>query len=404
MTLEIREPLEDELPDLAFLANYSFDADRSPEGLEATQRVLRILQPLAAFQHGRLVACLAIAPFAMAANGGDLPFGGIGNVACLPEERRKGYVGRLLRGALELMREQGQVLSGLYTPHQALYRRFGWGLASRLVRYSFSPKDIVLTPGVSPRGGARRVDHEDWASLDDIYCRFIDQRNGYLRRSERWWREAVLRSLYGRKPKHLDVAVWVREDGEWAGYVVYFSRRTGEFSSQLTIRDFTTLDADAYRGLLTYILRHDLNSEIIWAASVDDPLLSLVDDPIRVKTQLWPSMMLRLVDVAKAAADRPCLVESPGQKIVLEVADAAAPWNQGRWRLEAEAGRVEVTKTSESPDLSLDVSVLAALFSGDLSASQAARCGLLTAYSQAALEATDRIFAPRCAPFTSDWF
>ncbi len=85
MTLEIREPLEDELPDLAFAVAYSFDADRSPEGLEATRRVFRILQPLAAFEDGRLVSCLGIGPFAMAANGGDLPFGGIGSVACLPE-------------------------------------------------------------------------------------------------------------------------------------------------------------------------------------------------------------------------------------------------------------------------------------------------------------------------------
>jgi predicted acetyltransferase len=86
------------------------------------------------------------------------------------------------------------------------------------------------------------------------------------------------------------------------------------------------------------------------------------------------------------------------------VADAAAPWNQGKWRLEAEGGQVEVTRTDEVPDLSTDVPVLAALFSGHLSASEAARGGLLSAHSPAALRAADRIFAPHCAPFVSDWF
>lgn len=404
MTLQIREPLEDELPDLAFAAAYSFDADRSPESLEATRRLFRILQPLAAFEDGRLVSCLGIAPFAMAANGGDLPFGGISSVACLPEERRKGYVGKLLRRALELMRERGQLLSGLYTPHYTLYRRFGWMVASHLLRYSFAPKDIVLTPNVRPRGEAKRVSHRDWASLDTVYRRFIDQRNGYLRRSEHWWRAAVLRSITERTPGHLDVAVWVGEDGQWAGYVVYSTKRTGELTSQFTVRDFAALDANAYRGLLTYILHHDLNSEMIWFAPVDDPFLSLVDDPARVKTHLWPGMMLRLVDVAKAIAGRPCLVDTPGRKLVLEVADDAAPWNQGRWRLEAEGGRVQVTKTDEVPDLSSDVSVLAALFSGHLSASEAARVGLLSVQNASALGAADRIFAPRSAPFASDWF
>lgn len=404
MTLEVREPREDELPDLAFAVAYSFDADRSPEGLEATQRVFRTLQPLAAFEDKRLVSCLGIARLAMAANGGDLLFGGIGSVACLPEERRKGHVGKLLRGALEHMRERGQLLSGLYTPHFALYRRSGWELSSRLVRYSFAPKDIVLTSNAPLRGEAKRVGHQDWAALDDVYRRFIEQRNGYLRRSEEWWRAGVLRNLYGRSPRHLDVAVWVREDGQWTGYVIYTTRRTGEFTSQFTIRDFAALDADAYRGLLEYILRHDLNTEMIWAAPVDDPFLSVVEDPGRIKAELWPGMMLRLVDVAKAITDRPCLVDTPGQRLVLEVADGAAPWNQGRWRLEAEGGRVQVTKTEEFPDLSIDVSVLAALFSGHLSASEAARVGLLSVHTASALGAADRIFAPRCAAFTSDWF
>ena len=404
MTLEIREPVEDELADLAFAVAYSFDAERSPDALEATRRLFRILQPLAAFEDGRLVSCLGIAPFAMAANGGDLPFGGIGSVACLPEERRKGYVGKLLRRALELMRERGQVLSGLYTPHYALYRRFGWMVACHLLRYSFAPKDIALTPNVRPRGEARRVSNRDWAALDDVYRRFIDRRNGYLRRSEHWWRAAVLRSLYAETPGHRDAAVWVGEDGRWMGYVVYSTKRTGEWTSQFTVRDFVALDADAYRGLLTYILQHDLNSEMTWFAPVNDPLPSIVDDPARVKTHLWPGMMLRLVDVAKAVAGRPCLVDRPGRKLVLEVTDDAAPWNEGRWRLEAESGRVEVTKTDEAPDLSTDVSVLAALFSGHLSATEAARSGLLTAQSGSALETADRIFAPRCAPFAFDWF
>lgn len=404
MSLEIREPLEDELGELAFAIAYSFNGDRSPEGLERTRRLFRLRQPLAAFEDGKLVAGLGVLPLAIAANGGTLPFGGVSSVACLPEHRRKGYVGKLLHRILELMHERGQVVSGLYTEHFPLYRRYGWILASLVHRYSFAPKDIGLTPSGRPQGQSLRVSRDQWSGLDTLYRTFIARRNGYLVRSEHWWRTGVLRSPYGRRDEPADIAVWARQDGVWQGYVVYFIRPRPDAGSELRVRDFVALDGDAYLGLLHYLLQHDQATEIVWDAPVDDPFLSVVDDPRRVRVQLALGMMHRLVDVAQAIAGRPCLIDTPGESLVLELADTCAPWNQGVWRLEAEGGRVEVKKTDRTPDLSLDVAALAPLFSGLITASEAARSRRLTVYRESALQVADRIFAPRCPPFTADWF
>jgi predicted acetyltransferase len=404
MSLEIREPRDHELDEVAYTVGYAFDGDRSPEALEGYRRLFTVLRPLAAFQDGRVVATLGLLPMAMAVNGGSQPFAGVASVACLPEHRRKGYVGQLLTRALEMMRDEGQVLSGLYTPHFALYRRYGWALARRAVRYSFSPRDIALVASGRPPGEAMRVSEQEWAGLDALYRAFITRRNGYLRRTEQWWRTGVLRNFYERRGSQWDAAVWVTEDNEWRGYVVYEVKNSPDVGHSLRVRDFVALDSDAYVGLVRYLLHHDIASPLQWWAPLDDPFLSLVDDPGRVQVAYEQGMFLRVVDVAGAFAARPCLAEASDESLTLELTDEAAPWNAGCWRLEANAGYTLAQKFEGAPDLSLDVSVLAVLFDGFLCPSEAARGGLLKVHRESALAAAERIFSVICSPFTADYF
>jgi predicted acetyltransferase len=360
-----------------------------------------MLRPLAAFENGRPVANLALFSLPMAVNGGSQPFTGVASVACLPEHRRKGYVGGLLTHALDVMRQEGRVLSGLYTPHFALYRRYGWMLAVRMLRYSFQPRGIALTVA-APRGEAARVSSKDWAGLDAVYREFIARRNGYLRRSEQWWQQGVLRDFFERGKEELDVAVWV-VDKEWRGYVVYKIKAWSDAEPGLRVRDFVALDGDAYAGLVQYLLRHDLVSQLQWWAPLDDPFLSLLDNPEPVEVAYGAGIFLRVVDVAGAFAARPCLADvSAG--LTLELADEAAPWNAGCWRLEVDGGYTLAQKCEGPPDLSLDVAVLAALFNGFLCPREAARAGLMKVHSESALADADRIFAVLGPPFTSDYF
>lgn len=403
MSLEIREPRDHELDEVAYITAYSFEGDRSPEALEGIRRLFTVLRPLGAFQDGQLVASLGLLSTVMAVNGGRQPFAGVANVACLPEHRRRGYVGRLLTRALEMMRDEGQVLSGLFTPHFALYRRYGWILAGRGMRYSFSTRDIALTVPGQPRGEATRVSEQEWASLDSVYRAFISRHNGYLHRAEDWWRAAVLRNFYDRRGGLLDTVVWVGEDDQRRGYVIYDVARASDAGQRLRVRDFAALDGDAYIGLVRYLLHHDIASPLQWWVPLDDPFLSLLDDPGRVEVAYEQGMFLRVVDVPGAFAVRPCLADASA-RLTLELTDEAAPWNAGCWRLEVEDGHTLAQKCEEGPDLSLDVSVLAALFDGFLCPSEAARAGLVKVHSQSALADADRIFAVLGPPFTADYF
>src|SRR5690606_4210668 len=135
-----------------------------------------------------------------------------------PLHRRKGYSGAMMRRSLEVMRERGQVLSGLYTPHPAFYRRYGWEIASEWRSYQFAPKDLRLQVQPSQRGSFRFVPAKDWQSLVDVYAQYAAPGNGTLQRQEYWWKTYVAASPW--RPG-TDVVVWHNDAGVAEGYAIY---------------------------------------------------------------------------------------------------------------------------------------------------------------------------------------
>lgn len=408
MGIEIRPPRDDELDRFHFLVAYAFSGDRTAEGRERMRHVEEMGQPLALFDGGEMVACLRIFPLAMLVNGASVPLGGVAAVACLPEHRRRGYVGQLLRRALALMREGGQPLSALYTPHYPLYRRYGWMVASSALRYSFHPKDLLPALPSRPAGRAYRLSEEEWPTIARIYQRFTAGRNGYLDRSEGWWREARLRRLYDDQRRLNDIAVWADEGGEPRGYLIYYPRRDRRPAAmpedRLVIEEFVALDADAYGGLLRYVLAHDLAHEVLWVGPVDDPLPLAVDEPGRLRREHLEGFMLRVVDVERAVAARPPAAGAPEGAFTVHIADAAAPWNQGTWRIQCQGGRLTAARADGPADLSVGADVFAALYNGFLRPSEAVRSGLAHAAGGDALSLADRILAADHPPFPSDFF
>src|SRR5690349_266533 len=91
-----------------FISAYSFSDDRSDDARERRALVYERDWCLGAFDGDELVAGLAIIPFGQYLHGASIPCGGIASVSCLPERRREGYVGALLRQSLEVMRDTGQ--------------------------------------------------------------------------------------------------------------------------------------------------------------------------------------------------------------------------------------------------------------------------------------------------------
>jgi predicted acetyltransferase len=404
---EIRLARDDELDRVHLVVAYSFTGDRSQEGRERMRHVEELARPLVLFEDGEIVASLRVYDFTMLVNGAPVRMGGVSSVACLPEYRRKGHVGTLLRHALEGMREAGQPLSALYTPHPSLYRRYGWMVAGANLKFTFNPKHVTAYNPSAARGRAVRVTEEDQPVVEQVYTQYSARRTGQHVRSDRWWREAFFRRIYDTERKLADVAVWYNENGDPNGYVCYESHRGQPpmASSKIWLREFVALNGDAYQGLLRYILSHDLADEIFWYGPPEDPLAYAVDDSYQVKREYVDDMMLRVVDIETAVAQRPAAPGSPEGALTIAISDAAAPWNTGTWRIESSGGKLSATKANgTTADIAMEAATFAAVYDGFMKASDAIRSALAEGSDSAAALLADRIFASDYPPNGSDFF
>ena len=95
---------------------------------------------------------------------------------------------------------------------------------------------------------------------------------------------------------------------------------------------------------------------------------------------------------------------APEGTFTIAVSDAAAPWNQGTWRIESAGGRLSATKAEGAAEITTDAATFAAIYDGFLRTTDAARTGLAEVGSVEAAEAADRVFASDYVPFGSDFF
>lgn len=407
MPFEVRNLTLDDYEQAAYLESTAFYSRLTPERVDQMRKWFPPEWTLGGFLDGKLVADVRAIPFVRRNNGGESAFAAVGPVASLASYRRQGYAGRVLTAALAQMRERGQVLSGLFTPHDGLYRRFGWERAEGKIRYVFPPRDVRLR--FRPAGGHSVAgDQGDWQRLERMYEAQMAHRNGPYRRSAAWWEEAVLRDWDGPAPVDREVTIWVNDAGEDRGYVVYQHRPTGVIDSgwerkDIWIRDFIALDADAYLGLWQQMLTHDLAWTVTVTMRPDDPLPDLCVEPQKVTATRSEGPMIRVVDIEKAFAARPY----PGEKaaaFTMRVADRTCPWNEGTWLVESAEGVSKAVRTDAEPDVEMAVNFVAPLFTGYVTPSWAAATGMMKVNRWQAVEEMTRALAVTDIPYSQDFY
>lgn len=408
MTVDYRELSNDDLEQAAHLEAVAFYNPPSEERVEMLRKFYPANWTVGAFIDGRLVADVRTVPAARRINGGSTGFGMVGPVTCLPEYRRQGHVGRLLRMSLERMRDAGQLLSGLHTPHDALYARFGWERAEGKKRYVFRPKDVRLRHA-GARGSLHSVSGDQWPRLDAIYREYARERNGPIQRPEVWWREAVMRHYDERGGIQDNTClVWVDPaDGEDRGYVIYRSMAHpathGFAPNDLFVRDFVALDGDAYLGLWEHLLTHDIANQIVIDVAPHDPLPDLCEDPWKIDVQRTEGAMVRIVDVEQALNRRPHAGDWAAN-FTMRVIDETALWNDATWRIDAAEGSMTAERTEDAPDVELSAGALAPIFTGHMRADTAANAGLLRASRPGVVDELMEAFAVRHPPFSHDYY
>lgn len=403
---EIRPIRPDELETYVRLDAYAFGYEPGEAEIANYRRFLKPEETLAAFIDGRMAAHLVAFGWQMAINGGLVPCGAIADVAVWPEDRRGGLAGSLLRACLASMRERGLSLSMLHPTFYVLYEGFGWTTASENRVYTFRPSDLRFRSAVPSSGWLERLAPESWPAIVPIHERWLAGANSSFVREPTVWEGMALAPFMPGPPRHILRSL--DAGGEAQGYMLHRHPvrigdiAAGDYDQELQVVDLVALTSAAYRALVEYLARHDLIGRVRWVAPPDDAFPTLLTNPAAVKIETRPDVMLRIVDLAPALESRPYL-PGPPARLVLEVADRDAPWNDGTWLLEVESGKARVSPSTAEPDLSVSINLLAALYNGYLSPARAAQVGLLDATS-AALETAARIFAVSAPPHCRERF
>jgi predicted acetyltransferase len=229
-----------------------------------------------AFVDGQLVSTHGAYDFTVRLNGTPIRMAGVSNVGTLPGYRRRGFI-----------REQSCAI--LWASSAAIYQRFGYGLASKWVGYTWDPRYGALT-GPPAEGQADVVTFEEARPIAErLLAEYVTPRNLMIERSEAGWNRIFEPDVDSWKSHQM--AVYRSAAGDPRGYLTFRNREVEDFNhgpnQYMKVGSFVALDADAYRGMWGFLAAHDLVREIEMERVPEDdlaPLMLLEPRTLRRKT------------------------------------------------------------------------------------------------------------------------
>jgi predicted acetyltransferase len=349
--------------------------------------------------------------------GGTVPMAGVSGVVVAPTHRRRGLLTAILDCLHEQALARGEVIAGLTASEGGIYRRFGYGVATRFQTVAV---DAARSAEVASHDAARDAAAGDDADrrrfrllseaeaepvLPAVWDRHRRRVPGEVDRTPGWWAEHALDPESGRDGASARyIAVHHDATGEPDGFVIY--RIAQGFGMDGTrhearIADLAAADDAVEAALLRFVLDTDLVGRGTIRAPVDLPLRWRLGDPRAItvtgeRDLLW----LRPLDVAACLAGRGYATAG---ELTVEVVDDRRPVAGGIFRVEADAdgtaacGRVEAA--GAGGDLSIGVADLGAVLAGGTTWSVLHRSGLVDELRAGAVDRADALFRPYRAAY-----
>ncbi|MDP9235979.1 MAG: GNAT family N-acetyltransferase [Chloroflexota bacterium] len=413
MTLEIRPYREEEteqffrVPAIVF-GNYTGQPRDPAHGVD-----MPLQWTLCAFEDGELATAYGAFPMGMRLNGAKVSVAGVSFVGTLPQFRRRGHLRKIMEADFQRRYEERmEPLAILTASMAAIYQRYGYAVVTNAVRYAIDPRYINFAPSVpKPEGAWREGSKDELPLLQDMYREFTAPRTGYLHRGGILWDTQTfgIGGQPGGAPDFGPSIISIYEEhGEPKGYVAWAAKWFTSFldgagiGQRLWVRDFAWLTPGAYRAMWELFRTFDLVTRVIIDnAPIDDPAPQLLLDPRELNATHRDWLMGRIIDVERTLALRPYGAEG---HIVFELRDEMCRWNAGRWALDAAPEGAKISRTTETAQLTLDVSALVLLLFGQISVTNAVRYGRAEASPGAPIALWDAIWRTAYAPACSNMF
>ena len=408
MAIDIRNCTAEEIPRFVEVLGTAFGGPIPAEELPRFRDLLEVDRTFAGFDRETMVATGGTFSFNMTVPGGSsLPTAGVTMVGSLPTHRRQGTMRRLMRAMIDDAKEREEPLAALWASEESIYQRFGYGLASNQGHIKIERDKTRFLGDPLPVGETRMITLEDAKSvLPPIYDAVLHTRPGMLARSVPWWQSHTLSDPERTRggDSILFCAVFSRE-GEDEAYAIY--RTGGDWDADgvargyIKVNEVIATNPIAYREMWRYLFSIDLVEYIkAWYLPQDVPLELMLLEPRRMRFAKSDSLWLRLVDVRPALDARSYTGDG---EVRFAVADKFCPWNDGEWTLKVEGGKGNLDKGGE-PEISLDVSALAAVYLGGYTFAQLGRALRAQECTPGAFARADSLFRTDVAPWCPENF
>jgi predicted acetyltransferase len=338
--------------------------------------------------------------------GGSIPMDGVTWVAVSPDARRRGALRAMMNHMLASARQRGIPLLGLGASESMIYRRFGYGIATRIGQAEIDTVRAAMRVPFTDRGRVRMQPLDGavavWLDID----RRKEGQVGWINRSEASWRRSVATGSRTRGAMSaLRVAVHFDSAGKADGYVNYRveERWPDELADGvLHVRELTALTREGHLALWHHVVGMDLMAHVrVDRHWLDDPIQHLLLDSRRLVVTASDDLHLRVVDVVAALEARRYARED---SIVLEVRDPACADIEGRYRLDGGLDGASASPTDNAADLVLDAPSLGAVMLGDTSLASLHRAGLVDEVTPGAVQRASAMFSWTPRPWLNHMF
>jgi predicted acetyltransferase len=375
-----------------------------PADIEMYQRITDPDRTFAVREDGELVATGANLARELTVPGGTVRMAGISAIGVVAGHTRRGHMSAVMRALLDDARAAGEPVAALWASEGAIYGRFGFGLATRSMRYDLQVDRVSLRrsaalPDAPPRVGPPAALLEDLRAVHD---RVRAVTPGMLDRPGDWWDKRV------HDPDHqrdgagpLRAAVQPGPDGAPAGYALFAGKTSWDDhgpAGSVDLRELVAETPEARAGLWRFLLGIDLVRRLHWRLAPDhDPLMHLVTGNDAVNRRAGDGLFVRLLDVEAALSARSYAAPVD---LVLELDDPFCDWNSCRYRLRD--GSCE--HTIDAPDLALGAEELGAIYLGGTPLTALAAAGRVRELRPGALQEATTAFRSPVEPWCPEIF
>jgi predicted acetyltransferase len=407
VNIDIRTVPADQLRPWIDVVNVAFGEPVDEAQWQLDQTLIEPERVLGAYEADALVGGGAAFSFRMTVPGGArVRTAGVTAVGVMPTHRRRGILRRLMARQLEDVRRNGEPLAALVASEGGIYQRFGYGLSILQGAIEIDRDRAQFRTDSSPVGSIRLVDREEARRLMPVaYEPVCAATPGFIERDPAWWDERLADIESHRRGAGPAYRAIYERDGEVRGYVRYRIKSewgTVASNSTLIVNELIAMDPVAERELWRFCFGVDLIARIQYRwGPPSHPLLLMVAEPRRLQLRVSDAIWLRIVDVPSALLARGYAADGT---LVLDVADEFLPDAAGRWRLTVTGGKAKVEPTTDSPDLALDTTDLAAAYLGTFSFGELARANRTEEGTPGARSRADLMFATSVLPWCSTPF